>query len=187
MLDDHFQQVRITLSKDGRTVVTASPLASNFSSDPTAISTPDPGSHPDNFPTPPVHIYMDKEPTQISFFTSTKTTLREVYDQAKARNKNLIESTPDGEDSDVLMYNQDDQITEATISNVAFYRAPYWLTPSTTSGCLPGVMRAWLLKNDQIREDSDEILTTESIHEGEWVLLFNGVQGCRLGKICRRT
>ena len=69
---------------------------------------------------------------------------------------------------------------ETTIFNVAFYRDSQWVTPTTTSGCLGGVVRRWLLENGRIRE---EVLTRDMIYEREWVLLFNGVQGCQLGKL----
>jgi branched-subunit amino acid aminotransferase/4-amino-4-deoxychorismate lyase len=71
---------------------------------------------------------------------------------------------------------------ETTIFNAAFYRDSQWVTPATTSGCLGGVMRRWLLENGRIRE---EILRKNAISEGEWVLLFNGVQGCRIGRLYR--
>jgi hypothetical protein len=31
--------------------------------------------------------------------------------------------------------------------------------------------------------EADEPLTTNSIKEGEWALVFNGVQGCLLGRV----
>ena len=80
------------------------------------------------------------------------------------------------------MYNQHGELMETTIFNIAFYRNSQWITPATTSGCLGGVMRRWLLENGRIRE---EILTRDAICDGEYVLLFNGVQGCRFGKLYR--
>lgn len=119
-----------------------------------------------------------------SMFTATKTTFRDVYDHARVRNeKRLQPGSTDWSGSDVLLYNDEGYIMEATIFNVAFYRSCKWVTPSTNSGCLPGVMRRWLLQNNQIFEDESRCLTKDSIQPGEWVLLFNGVQGCRLGKV----
>lgn len=72
---------------------------------------------------------------------------------------------------------------ETSIFNVAFLRDSKWLTPHSKVGCLPGVARRWLLESELIEEDADGRLDTTNITEGEVVLLFNGVQGCRLGII----
>lgn len=74
---------------------------------------------------------------------------------------------------------------ETTIFNVAFYRDSQWTTPAATSGCLSGIMRRCLLENGRIQEDVNQILMTDAIHEGERVLLFNAVQGCRIGTLYR--
>lgn len=126
-------------------------------------------------------IYVDTESITPYMFTATKTTFRDVYDHARTRNEKRLQPGSNWGGSDVLLYNDNGRIMEATIFNVAFYRSSKWVTPSTNSGCLPGVMRRWLLHNHQISED--EGLTKDSIQPGEWVLLSNGVQGCRLGKV----
>ncbi|KAF8167339.1 aminotransferase [Crassisporium funariophilum] len=171
-------KIRITVSKDGRIVATASPLTS-FTFDPTSVSL----QHPSNFfeDEHVLRLYMDKEPISPSVFTSTKTTFRDIYDQAKLRNQSSLDSDTNG--SDILLYDDEGYIMEATIFNVAIYRSSKWLTPSSAFGCLPGVMRRWLLENGRIVEDKQQIFTKDSIQNGEWVLLFNGVQGCRPGKI----
>jgi 4-amino-4-deoxychorismate lyase len=128
-------------------------------------------------------IYVDTESITPSIFTATKTTFRDVYDHARTRNEKRLQPGSNWGGSDVLLYNDNGCIMEAIIFNVAFYRSSKWVTPSTNSGCLPGVMRRWLLHNHQISEDESRCLTKDSIQPGEWVLLFNGVQGCRLGKV----
>ena len=137
-----------------------------------------------------LNIYLDKEPTTPSIFTTTKTTFRNIYDHARTRNEmRLQQQQQPGSSvvwsggSDVILFNDKGFIMETTIFNVAFYRSSKWVTPSTNSGCLPGVMRRWLLQNHRISEDETGCLTKDSIQQGEWVLLFNGVQGCRLGKV----
>lgn len=112
----------------------------------------------------------------------TKTTFRRAYDLAKQRNETILKA---GIDSDILLYNQHGEIMETTIFNIAFYRDSKWVTPGLSSGCLPGVMRRWLLEKGRIQDDVNQVLTTETIHDDEWVLMFNGVQGCRLGKLHR--
>jgi len=175
-------KIRITLSQDSRIVVTATPLTPPpFTSDPTLLSIDKPpfidqGDY--------LKIYVDKEAIAPSIFTITKTTFRNVYDHARTRNEKRLQPADSGwSGSDVILYNDKGCIMDATIFNVAFYRSSKWVTPSTNSGCLPGVMRRWLLQNHRIFEDETGCLTKDSIQPGEWVLLFNGVQGCRMGKI----
>ena len=174
--------MRITISKDGLIGVTATSLPSGFTSDPTSLSL----SKTLHFPRDvisPVRIYIDEEAIIPSIFTRTKTTLREAYERAKTRKRGPLTSVPEGIVSDVLLYNPHGKITETTIFNIAFYRDSRWLTPMTSSGCLGGVMRRWLVENSRIYEDTEGVLQKDSIRENEWVLLFNGVQGCRVGKI----
>ena len=180
------KQIRITLSQDGKIVVTTTALTTSFTSDPTLLSidkpppTIDQGEEGNNY----LNIYLDKEPITPSIFTITKTTFRNTYDHARTRNEKRLQQPGVWSGSnDVILYNDKGYIMEATIFNVAFYRSSKWVTPSTNSGCLPGVMRRWLLQNHRISEDETGRLTKDSIQQGEWVLLFNGVQGCRLGKV----
>lgn len=130
-----------------------------------------------------VDVYIDKDSTGLSLFTMTKTTVRRIYDEARSRNDLLPLTTPAGRSKEVLIHNRDGLVMETTIFNIAFKRGGRWLTPSATSGCLPGVARRWLLENGQVVEDSEGALTVASITKGELVLLFNGLQGCRLGII----
>ncbi|KAH9486257.1 Putative aminodeoxychorismate lyase [Psilocybe cubensis] len=181
-------KLRITVTKEGRIAATATPLAQNLTEDPTTVPEPsaiaiaasDNDEGLDAGPTgPPMKVYIDKEPTEPSIFTETKTTLRDVYERVKERNAGQC----DGSGWDVLLYNGDGQVMETTIFNVSFYRGGQWVTPGAGTGCLAGVMRRWLLEHGRILEDTEGILTRDTISDGEWVLLCNGVQGCRLGKI----
>ena len=169
----------------------ATPLTTAFTSDPTLLSIDKPppssmgGEEKHNY----LNIYLDIEPITPSLFTITKTTFRNIYDDAKTRNEERLQQQQQpgsvvwSGGSDVILYNDKGFIMETTIFNVAFYRSSKWVTPSANSGCLPGVMRRWLLQNHRISEDETGCLTKDSIQLGEWVLLFNGVQGCRLGKV----
>ncbi|KAJ4485757.1 aminotransferase [Lentinula aciculospora] len=169
-------KVRITLSEAGEIEVTVSAVAS-FQSDPMGLVHFNPmlDIPPDDNSIVAVHI--DSMSTPSSLFTRTKTTNRALYDEARTRAK-ISSST-----SEVVLFNDDSSITEASISNVSFFRAGRWLTPSASTGCLPGVLRRWLLQKGLIDEDHGEQLTVNRILEGDWVLLSNGVQGCRLGRI----
>lgn len=125
-------------------------------------------------------LFVDTQPTPPSgLFTSTKTTERTVYNAARER----VGLPPLSTDADVLLYNADEHITETSASNVAFYRSHIWVTPPLSSGCLPGVMRRWLLQHKRIREAEPGELTKATQRPGDWVLVFNSVRGCRLGRI----
>ena len=69
-------------------------------------------------------------------FLYHKTTNRKVYEAAKA-------ACP-GYD-DVLLFNEQDEVTESTIANVAVEIAGKLYTPPLTCGLLPGTLRADLL------------------------------------------
>ncbi|MCO5069066.1 MAG: aminotransferase class IV [Kiritimatiellae bacterium] len=65
-----------------------------------------------------------------------KTTRREHYAQKRAEH-------PDAHD--VLLWNENEEITETTIANIAILINGRWTTPPIASGLLPGVMREELL------------------------------------------
>lgn len=131
---------------------------------------------------PVFSIFLDSTACPRSIFTSTKTTHRLHYDDARRR-VNLPPVTQEPLTADVLLYNEVGLVTEASLYNIAVYRACRWLTPPSSTGCLLGVFRRWLLEQSRIHEDKEGQLTRDSIKEGEWVLLFNAVNGCRLGRI----
>lgn len=167
---------------------TATPIKP-FTSDPTSASFFKPDTDYHTLFGPQLMIQMDTEPTPISIFTATKTTNRTAYDAARTRAGVPILSPTDAvpldphAPSDVLLYNPEGLTMETSIYNVAFYRSNRWLTPPISTGCLPGVLRRWLLEQGRIYEADKQLLTRENIVEGECVLLMNGVQGCRLGRI----
>lgn len=131
-------------------------------------------------PQPTVFVHLDTQKTPSSIFTSTKTTNRVHYDAARARAGIPPVGTPQPVPVDVLLYNSDNQLTETSIRNIAFFRSDRWITPSLETGCLSGIMRRLLLEQGLIVEGN---LNKDDVKLGEVVLLFNGVEGCSLGRI----
>lgn len=182
-------QVRFTLSQSGTLSVSASPTPklASASKDPTAATffkaDTDSGKQYGTI----FDVRIDTEPTPASKFTATKTTHRKHYDAARARAG--IPSLPSPDlTSEVIIFNTDRCITEGSVSNIAFYDATsgYWYTPRSSTGCLPGVLRRWLLEQRRIRETkADSDFRPEDLVTGTWVLIMNSVLGCRVGKIQR--
>ncbi|OSD06219.1 hypothetical protein PYCCODRAFT_1475053 [Trametes coccinea BRFM310] len=179
-------RIRILLSYPGILSVAASPVSSLPSRDPAALSLwiPD-RSSPETPPgeTPLLVVHLDTVATPSSNFTRTKTTRRDHY--TAARNRFSIPPPPTSSLDDVLLYNDDGEITETSIRNVAFARGlpPRWLTPPAPTGCLPGVMRRWLLEQGRIVEAGRGELVRDTVVDGEYVLTFNGLEGCRIGRL----
>ncbi|KAF8272868.1 hypothetical protein EI94DRAFT_1795591 [Lactarius quietus] len=72
----------------------------------------------------PINLYLDVAPTPPSLFTSTKTTHRTHYAEARARL-----GLPDVEASvDVLLWNTKGMLMETSIRNFALFRHGRWVT-----------------------------------------------------------
>lgn len=130
-----------------------------------------------------VTVYLDAQPTQLSLFTTTKTTHREHYNAARSRLELQIGQSLSATE-DVLIFNPANEIMETSICNIAFWRSGRWVTPSASTGCLPGIARRYLLEQALITELADgKALKTTDVINGEWLLLFNGARGAQLGKL----
>jgi branched-subunit amino acid aminotransferase/4-amino-4-deoxychorismate lyase len=171
-------KLRLKISKEGvMTVdVTLTPVRYNLF---------DGFNSPNNYTSPVWNVFLDTEPILISPFTSFKTTRRKRYDDARKRI--LLEDFT--EPQEVLLYNTANQITEGTITNVAFKgidkatEEEFWFTPVLASGCLCGVVRHMLLAKGLIQEKQ---ISLKDVRVGDDVLLFNGIMGVVKGKIMDR-
>ncbi|KAI9512889.1 aminotransferase [Russula earlei] len=124
----------------------------------------------------PITLFLDRAPTSSSIFTATKTTYRNHYAEARARF-----GLPDaGGTADVLLWNTKGMVTETSVRNIAFFRSGRWVTPHDSTGCLSGVMRRWLLEQGLVVTDGQGWLSKDGVQEGELVLVFNAVEGCRI-------
>ncbi len=98
-------------------------------------------------------------------FLYHKTTHREVYAVARA-------ACPDV--SDVLLFNEQGEVTESTIANVVVDIDGRLYTPPIRCGLLAGTFRAWLLAQGQIHE---QVLSISDILNSPRVYLINSVRG----------
>ena len=67
---------------------------------------------------------------------------------------------------EVILWNQNGEITEGCISNVVIKQSNQWITPPIESGLLAGTFRAHLLKTGKISEKKisiDELLAADEI------------------------
>ena len=116
----------------------------------------------------PVQIKLASMPIDSSNrFLYHKTTRRDVYDQAKMGN-------PDCDD--VLLWNENGEITESCIANVVVDFKDKFVTPPVSSGLLAGTFRRWLLKQQKI---SEEIVTIDDIMVADRIYLINSVRKWR--------
>ncbi|KAK9466759.1 aminotransferase class IV-domain-containing protein [Lipomyces arxii] len=128
-------------------------------------------------------VYVDSEPTPQTSITMFKTSNRDPY--TAARQRVLPPNFPISSLTEVLLFNEKNQITEGSLTNVVFWRNSEWVTPSSGDiGGLRGAVKAELLARGIVRElKQDEAVLKDSIQEGEKVLLLNGIQGVAAGYI----
>jgi branched-subunit amino acid aminotransferase/4-amino-4-deoxychorismate lyase len=136
--------LRLLLSKDGSTTLTLQPL---------------PKSNPSQLKLASTRVQSK------DVFLAHKTTNREVYDAARSEA---------GDGADAILVNEHGEITETTIMNIAVMRDRRWITPATSCGLLPGVLREELLQRGTIVEG---IVPEEELKDGEDILCFNALRG----------
>ncbi|KAJ2359080.1 hypothetical protein IWW50_000081 [Coemansia erecta] len=125
-------------------------------------------------------LVLDSQPSRTdSVFVQCKTTHRTVYTDAAQR---IPEHFPQG--TQVLLYNECEQITEGNIANVAVSMPCgengqlVLCTPPVSVGLLPGTMRQHLLDTGQIREAPVSVAQfRQAVHNGWPVMCMNSVRG----------
>ncbi|KAK9473630.1 aminotransferase class IV-domain-containing protein [Dipodascopsis tothii] len=139
------------------------------------------GTRANNGGEPEWLVYLDRGQTPQGDFTRFKTTNRDVY--TAARERTLAGKDPNGGRAEVIVFNDADEATEGTLTNVAFWRGGQWVTPAVDDvGGLIGIVRTELLARGDIVEAAAPI-TRASIAAGDRVLMFNGVQGAVAGRV----
>ncbi|MCK5849533.1 MAG: aminotransferase class IV, partial [Kiritimatiellae bacterium] len=97
-------------------------------------------------------------------FLYHKTTNRSVYENAKAACADC---------DDVILYNEQGEITEGTIANVVLNMGGRLLTPPVSSGLLAGTFRDHLIEAGEIEE---QVLSLEDLSAADEIFLVNSVR-----------
>jgi para-aminobenzoate synthetase / 4-amino-4-deoxychorismate lyase len=100
-----------------------------------------------------------------------KHTRREIYDASRARHP---------EANDVLLVNDRDEVTEATIANVASSLDGRWVTPPLDAGLLPGIGREVALEEGWLVEAP---IRVEDLARADAVELISDVRGRRPARL----
>jgi para-aminobenzoate synthetase / 4-amino-4-deoxychorismate lyase len=119
-------------------------------------------------PTPdPVRVRLAERPLAGSDgeFVRFKTTQRTHYDAFAPTDDAVF---------DTLLWNERGELTEFTRGNVALRLDGRWLTPALTSGLLPGVARARLLREGAMAE---AVLTRGDLDRADAIAFFNSLRG----------
>ena len=122
-------------------------------------------------------VLIDSVATLASEFTKHKTTSRKHYDDARAR-ANIEHMAPT--ESEVLLFNEDCEIMEASLCTPYFCRDGLWITPPLSSGGNAGVSRRMALEASLCIEKT---LHTDELVPGEMVWLSNAVRGFMPGRL----
>ncbi len=114
----------------------------------------------------PLNVCFANAPVDVeSPFLFHKTTRREVYERARSDAGNV---------DDVLLWNRDGQVTEATVANVVVRIGDELFTPPIKCGLLGGIFRDRLVKTGLVKE---RIVTIGDCEAADELFLVNSVRG----------
>ena len=116
-------------------------------------------------------IHVDTAPTVPSLFTTHKTNHRPHYDVSRSRTG--ITHLP-ATSAEVLLFNPNGEIMEASLSTVYFLRGGKWITPQGEIGGNIGVTRRWALNQ---RLCVEGVVTIQSLKQREVIWISNAVRG----------
>ena len=97
-----------------------------------------------------------------------KTTSREIYEERARRHRNA---------DDVILVNRRGELTETTRANLAVLLDGHWCTPPLTSGLLPGIERARMLREGTVIE---RVVTLEDLERSSGIATMSSLRGWRL-------
>lgn len=104
-------------------------------------------------------------------FLYHKTTNRKIYDDIKSKYSNYDE---------VILWNEDGEITEGITSNIIIKRGDRLYTPPISCGLLAGTFRQYLLDKGEVKE---KIITLDELKKLDEVYLINSIRKFRLAVI----
>ncbi|MFT5208452.1 MAG: para-aminobenzoate synthetase/4-amino-4-deoxychorismate lyase [Flavobacterium sp.] len=107
----------------------------------------------------PINVCLAPQPIDNqNHFLYHKSTKRDMYQQA-------LDACP--EYSDVLMWNENQELTETCIANIVIKRGDKYVTPAKRCGLLAGTYRQYLLDRGEIQEGIlriDELVSSTEIY-----------------------
>ena len=77
---------------------------------------------------------------------------------------------------DAIFTNEKGEVTEGGRSNIFIKRNGSWITPPTSSGCLPGIMRSIILKDPQWNA-IEKIISIQDVEGADEIILTNALRG----------
>jgi para-aminobenzoate synthetase/4-amino-4-deoxychorismate lyase len=113
-------------------------------------------------------VISDTRLDSTNAFLFHKTTRRELYDREWQHYADTVKS------DEVLYLNERGELAEGSRTNVFIERGGELLTPSLSSGLLPGVLRSELLRTCKAKE---AVLTLEDVSRADAVYVGNSVRG----------
>lgn len=96
-------------------------------------------------------------------FLFHKTTHRKIYENAKAMTEDC---------DDVILCNENGEVTETTVANIFIKKQGRWFTPKIQSGLLAGTYRRYAIEQGKVHEC---ILNCRDIENAESIQLVNSV------------
>jgi len=115
-------------------------------------------------------VMLDALPTTKSLHTKAKTEYRGPYDYARMGAH--LESYQDAKE--VLLFNADGEIMDASITTPYFHREGIWITPHVSCGGQHGTSRRYALDHGLCKQG---IVKVDSLCQGEIIWLSNAVKG----------
>jgi para-aminobenzoate synthetase/4-amino-4-deoxychorismate lyase len=120
----------------------------------------------------PVRVALAAKPISAdNIWLYHKTTNRQEYEKARASRSGADE---------VILWNEDGEITEGTISNIVVDLEGVLFTPPVTCGLLNGTFRQYLVQNEKIHEKR---ISIRDLHHNRKVYLINSVRLWQEAKI----
>jgi len=120
----------------------------------------------------PLKIRLAREPVDSSnIFLFHKTTQRAVYESARKGFEDL---------DDVLLYNENGELTEFTIGNLVVELEGQLLTPPIACGVLAGTFRAHLLETRQVVERK---IPVQRLRDCTRIFRVNSIRGWQIAEL----